>query len=299
MVSSDRPLVRVLLVDDNPVDVLVVRRMLAKARNLRFHVTAVDDQAEVVWRLDSGDYAVCLMDRCLGPHDGLDLLDRHVRTSDTTPIIMLTGMDDAASDLAALEKGAADFVPKEEMSPSTLERSIRYALKHRKLQEHLRALAEIDPVTGLRSRMGFDRHLEQAARRSREHGSKLGLIYIDLDRFKPINDRLGHAAGDLVLRHVADCLQRSSPPRTIVARVGGDEFAMLLPNVEGSSALEAICRRAAGTVAAPFELHQETVSVSASFGVAVFPDDAGDLGELVERADQAMYAAKRGQSAAA
>jgi len=299
VLGRGRQPVRVLLVDDNPVDVLVVRRMLAKAKNLAFEIESVDDAASARANLDSGAFDVCLMDRCLGAVDGIELVRDHVRTCDTTPIIMLTGMDEESSDLAAMENGAIDFVPKEELSPCALERSIRYALKNRLLQDRLRAMAELDPVTGLRSRTGFERQLRQNASKAQRDGSKFGLLYIDLDRFKPINDQLGHAAGDLVLRHIADCLERRAPPAAAVCRIGGDEFAILLTDLEDASILDDTISRALLAVEAPFEIHRETVSVSASFGASVYPDDATDLDELVQIADLAMYAAKRERRAQA
>ena len=286
---------RVLLVEDNPVDVLIVRRMLAKAKNVHFEIVAVDDEASAWVRLDSGEFDVCLMDRALGLADGLELVEHHVRTTDTTPIIMLTGIDDEASDIAAMERGAADFMPKEEMSPCTLERSIRYVLKNRRLQDGLRAMAELDPVTGLSSRAGFERELIRTTDRAAREASKVGLLYIDLDRFKPINDRLGHAAGDLVLRRVADCLQRISPPGSCVSRVGGDEFAIIVPSIGDGANLEELQARLAAAVEEPFEVHGESVSISASFGGALYPDDATETAPLVEAADLAMYEAKRGR----
>ena len=291
--------VRVLLVEDNPVDVLIVRRMLAKSKTLYFDIVAVDDHTTARAHLDSGEFDICLMDRALGLIDGLELVEGHVRTNDKTPIIMLTGMDDVASDIAAMERGAADFVPKEEMSPCTLERSIRYVLKNRRLQDRLRAMAELDPVTGLRSRAGFDRELAQATTSADQDQDKVGLLYIDLDRFKPINDRLGHAAGDLVLRHVADCLQRASSPGAFVSRVGGDEFAIILPAVTTRGTLSEICERLGAAVEQVFEVHGESVSISASFGAALFPDDATEPRALVEAADLAMYEVKRERQAEA
>jgi diguanylate cyclase (GGDEF)-like protein len=151
--------------------------------------------------------------------------------------------------------------------------------------------AESDPLTGVFNRRGFERELRRAAAYVRRYGGNAALVYLDLDRFKPINDRHGHAAGDAVLEAVAAALLGSVRASDTVARVGGDEFAVLLWNLTGEAArhkADAI-ERTIAAMAVPWG--GETLAVGASAGIAVLAADT-DLVELVARADAAMYARK-------
>ena len=152
--------------------------------------------------------------------------------------------------------------------------------------------AERDPLTGIFNRRGFERELKRAAAHVRRYGGSAALVYLDLDGFKPVNDRHGHAAGDVVLKAVAAALLASVRASDSAARIGGDEFAVLLWNLTGEAArskADAIERTIAGTLV-PWG--GQTVAVGATAGVAVLDADS-DVMELVARADAAMYARKR------
>jgi diguanylate cyclase (GGDEF)-like protein len=152
--------------------------------------------------------------------------------------------------------------------------------------------AERDPLTGVFNRRGFERELERAAAYVRRYGGNAALVYLDLDRFKPVNDRHGHAAGDAVLEAVAAALLGTVRASDTVARIGGDEFAVLLWNLTGEAArnkADAIERTIAGT-AVPWR--GQTLAVGATAGIAILTADA-EVMELVARADAAMYARKR------
>jgi diguanylate cyclase (GGDEF)-like protein len=152
--------------------------------------------------------------------------------------------------------------------------------------------AERDPLTGIFNRRGFERELGRAAAHVRRYGGNAALVYLDLDGFKPVNDRHGHAAGDAVLKAVAAALLGSVRASDMVARIGGDEFAVLLWNLTDAAArnkADAIEHMIAET-AVPWG--GQTVMVGATAGIAVLTADS-DVMELVARADAAMYARKR------
>ncbi len=156
----------------------------------------------------------------------------------------------------------------------------------------LEAKADIDPLLDIINRRGFERELRRSLAYVRRYGTMAALIYLDLDRFKPVNDRYGHAVGDSVLRAVAATLQRTVRESDVVARLGGDEFAALLWNVTETQA----AAKAAGLEAAIAEtriVHDgATISVGVSAGLAMLlPLDAP--AEVIARADLAMYARKR------
>jgi diguanylate cyclase (GGDEF)-like protein len=151
--------------------------------------------------------------------------------------------------------------------------------------------AMTDPLTGLYNHRHVQEHLDTAVREAREAGSQLSVLFCDLDRFKDLNDRLGHAAGDEVLRNVAEILGRSVRPSDVAARYGGDEFAVVLTGI-GCDLAGPIAERIRSTVEAA-ALGAANEALTISIGVAALGDDVGTKEELLERADRAMYAAKR------
>ncbi len=158
-------------------------------------------------------------------------------------------------------------------------------------QEILR-LAYEDALTGLPNRARLLTRIEQALGTARATGGRLAVLLLDLDRFKGVNDTLGHVAGDSVLRQVADRLRTALRDGDTVARLGGDEFAIVLPGADREGS-RAVARAVATTLRAPIEFEGQPIDVSASIGVALFPDDGNDAGTLMRRADIVMYVAKR------
>jgi diguanylate cyclase (GGDEF)-like protein/PAS domain S-box-containing protein len=160
-------------------------------------------------------------------------------------------------------------------------------------RERIATLAYSDPLTGLANRTSLGPSLEQAVQRSRRRGSKLAVIFIDLDGFKPINDLHGHHAGDALLAEVADRLRAHLRASDLVARLGGDEFLVVLEEVQELAPVETVAKKLLGEMRRPFTLPGAEVGVTASIGISVFPDDAADAAALMKHADSAMYAAKQ------
>jgi diguanylate cyclase (GGDEF)-like protein len=155
----------------------------------------------------------------------------------------------------------------------------------------LEARAELDPLTEVFNRRGFERELKRVMAYVERYGGSVALVYLDLDDFKPVNDRYGHAAGDVVLRAIASALTRCVRASDAVARLGGDEFVLLLWNLSERAALTKAesLERAIAAQAVP--IGQATISVGASAGVTMLAH--GDtLTDVLARADAAMYARK-------
>jgi diguanylate cyclase (GGDEF)-like protein len=155
----------------------------------------------------------------------------------------------------------------------------------------LEARVDIDPLTDVLNRRGFERELKRSLAYAKRYGTSAALIYVDLDGFKPVNDRHGHAAGDAVLRAVAAALTRSVRASDVVARVGGDEFAVLLWNVEDAAAAAKAAALEDAVYATPVQWGGSTLVVGASAGVALL-GALDTAAEVLERADAAMYARK-------
>jgi len=162
-----------------------------------------------------------------------------------------------------------------------------------KATETIRRMALSDPLTGLANRAHFTHELERAIADARRHGDALGVLFLDLDDFKPVNDRLGHAAGDQVLIDLATNVRSGLRTTDTVARMGGDEFAVILPRMSGTESVSAAVRKIAMRVATPTLIAGEYISVTASIGAALFDAERDDADTLLAKADSAMYQAKR------
>lgn len=152
--------------------------------------------------------------------------------------------------------------------------------------------ASHDSLTGLPNRFEFFRRLKSGIVESRDRGQKLGLAYIDLDGFKPVNDDHGHHAGDEILKVVARRMQEVLRMSDTVARLGGDEFALILPGIRVPHDLDVVLPKVLEAISQPVNVGSFDVRVHGSIGVALFPDHSEDIDELCRYADQAMYKAK-------
>jgi len=160
--------------------------------------------------------------------------------------------------------------------------------------QQLDRVAHHDTLTGLPNRLLFNDRLAQAISQARRGPSQFALLYLDLDRFKQVNDRLGHFVGDELLQAVAHRIRQQVRESDTVARIGGDEFAIILPNIVKSEEATTVAKKIINTLTDPFLLcsHKQEVRIGASIGIAIYPSDAPDADELVKLADAAMYSAK-------
>jgi diguanylate cyclase (GGDEF)-like protein len=166
--------------------------------------------------------------------------------------------------------------------------------ERRRLSRHLAQQANHDPLTHLPNRRFFTDWLAYALAQARRDNAHLGLLYIDIDGFKTVNDRRGHKAGDAVLAEIARRFRESSRESDVLARWGGDEFALAVPHARDGREVAALAQRLIASLTDPARAPIADVPIGASIGVAFFPDDAGDVAGLVAAADDAMYVAKRG-----
>ena len=172
----------------------------------------------------------------------------------------------------------------------------RVETMHTALRHAVRA-AEEDGLTGLSTRAVLWDRLNHDIATSARRGSRLAVIFMDLDGFKAINDRWGHAAGDLVLRHVAARLSLVVRAGDTLCRIGGDEFVLVCCDVAGSDA-GPVLDKIRDALRAPCMVDGNALAVTASIGASIYPEDGDDAGVLVSKADAAMYATKRGRHAA-
>ena len=198
--------------------------------------------------------------------------------------------------MRAVQGGAQDCMRKEEAQPSILLRSVSYAIERHRLLDALRSLSLIDGLTDLYNRRGFNDLGEQYLKLALRSSRSVSLIYLDIDRFKTINDTLGHHVGDRALLCVADTLRDTFRRSDIVARMSGDEFAVLAFETSEENA-ETLVERLRTELRELNETTRERFQLSVSIGLARNDGDSAlHLDELLKQADAAMYQEKRGKS---
>lgn len=178
------------------------------------------------------------------------------------------------------------------------ERITHYALvlsdisELKRSQDELEYIANHDPLTHLPNRALFHQQLEQAIHRSKRINLKGALFFLDLDRFKNINDTLGHHVGDDLLFQVAERLRQTAREEDMIARIGGDEFTLVIENLHRAEDAARVAKNLLKTFSAPFPLKGYELDISASIGISIFPDDGDEISLLTKQADSAMYSAK-------
>ena len=169
--------------------------------------------------------------------------------------------------------------------------------ERRKAEQRIRYLARIDALTKVPNRMQFQHLLQRAIARANRSKKSLGLLYIDIDNFKEINDTFGHLAGDATLETVATRLNKALPPESVIGRLAGDEFAVIIDRLEAGadvkSSIDKLARKLLDRLADPFFVQGHEVFMTASMGIAFFPSDAPNVIDLIRNADAALYHAKR------
>ncbi len=281
------------MVEDDDLDYLVVKGTLHAMPGWACEVHRAESVPGALAQLDSTAFDLCLCDYQLGSHLGTDLIRSARQRGVRIPILLLTGYDERAVDLEAMSAGADDFLAKDDVDPRRLERAIRYALGHRADKARLSRLAEQDGLTGLLNRLGFERRLRADLSPTGALPSDTGVVFVDLNRFKQVNDHYGHLAGDCLLQGVAARMQAVLEPGEAAARLGGDEFAVLTRRAPAATIVQRLARRLEAAFAMPFDLGEYgMVEASASIGAAVAGADVDTPEALLELADREMYRAK-------
>jgi diguanylate cyclase (GGDEF)-like protein len=279
---------------------LLTKASFAQFRQEKFEIDWADTYGKGLKKLLSREYTACLLDYQLGERDGLALIREAIAAGCRVPIIFLTAEKGENVDIQAMEAGALDYLIKGEINTQALERSLRYALKLGETMEALRQLATHDALTGLLNRREFDRILAEEHERARRFGRSYAIVTLDLDHFKSVNDKYGHPAGDLVLTTAAQRISRQLRSVDRFARIGGEEFAIVLTEVDHVTASEVAKRIVEMMARVPIPLADGTqLPVTLSAGSASMPKNAADTVGLVRIADKALYEAKtRGRNRA-
>jgi len=164
--------------------------------------------------------------------------------------------------------------------------------ERKRAEEQIQTLAYFDPLTGLANRTLARDRLSQSLAAAKRHRERMGILYLDIDSFKIVNDCLGHSVGDELLQHIAKRLRCCAREEDTIARLGGDEFLIALGPIETYSDVAVIAERIARELTPPFDLHGHSFTVTSSIGISIFPDHGENVETLIKNADAAMYASK-------
>ncbi len=285
--------IKLLVVDDDDVDRERIRRMITSS-DIDVDINEANSAQDSISYLNNFDYDCVIVDYRLGAVDGLSLLsDIRKNMGKQCAVIMITGLGDEKVAAEAMRLGASDYLVKSQLKSPLLLNAILSAVNRSKLEKKLHKLAHYDALTGLVSRHLLIDRLNLAVSSFNPNQPLSAVAFIDLDSFKPINDSYGHEAGDLVLKEVASRIAMVLNLKDTIARVGGDEFALILNKVDSQEEAEIILKRVLIILSAPFDVNNEQyLRISASIGAVFIDQDAVDPETLLRRADQSMYLAK-------
>lgn len=282
----------ILIAEDEPVSRL---RLQTTLQRWGYTVTTAVDGVEALQRLEKADRpGIAILDRMMPNVDGLAVC-RSIRATAThgyTYVILLTSLDGEEEMVEGFDAGADDYITKP-FRIHELRARIRTGVRIVELHQQLTAAAMHDPLTGLLNRRAFFEIFEKEVARARRQQSSLGLLMVDLDHFKQINDRYGHPAGDAVLREAARRLRARVRSTDIVGRYGGEEFVLALPGC-GLKQAVTIAEHLRDSIGnQPFDVSTAQLSMTTSVGV-VTTWDMAEAGHLLKTADEALYRAKAG-----
>jgi diguanylate cyclase (GGDEF)-like protein len=282
---------KILLVEDDADDADFLRVALSQ-RDLSVSVTRAGLIKDAVAALDTDQFDVVLLDLNLPDGRGAECVEKIQQADAIVPIVVLSGHGDEDYAVEILNRGVQDYLIKWEGDGRTILRAIRYAIERKRAELRLNYLARYDSLTRIPNRQYLCDQLGQATTRALRRGTTMALLSLDLDRFKMVNETLGHEAGDVLLREVVQRLTGNVREGDVLARLGGDEFAVLLEDVEGPLQVETVARNIGRSFQEPFEVAGRQVSVTASVGITVCPADGTDPVALLNNAGIAMYRAK-------
>lgn len=291
----------ILLVDDDVIDREIIKRALKNDDEicLLYEASSAKKGLEVA---ETMQFDILLLDYKMPKTDGIEMIMelRSRPNLGETAIIMISASDNEELALSCLQAGAQDFLAKDEISPIKLKRAIIQAKKRFEMEKKLydsfcqiRELAEKDPLTGLSNRHYFEEALKVSLSNNKRLQGNIALLMLDLDHFKNVNDTYGHDIGDKLLKDVTKRMKECLRGNELFGRIGGDEFAILITNLQFIEDAAIIVQRIINVLDEPFYIENHQIQCGVSIGIAMYPYNANSAETLTKYADIAMYRAKK------
>jgi diguanylate cyclase (GGDEF)-like protein len=285
--------VKILFIDREHGEYLLIADILTHVRHVNYELTWCHQLEAALPKVLSQEYDVILLDYYWGDQNARDLLNAARVQACQTPIVVMTDEMETEVDREAIRAGASDYMIKGQIDSQLLERTLRYAIERKQTELHLARLAHYDPLTEIPNRILFRDRLEHAIRLAERDKTFFTLMFIDLNGFKQVNDTFGHDAGDALIRICAERLSDSMRRSDSVARMGGDEFTLLLQNIDNNTDVAHIAQKVIESISLPAQINGYEVVVGCSIGIASYPQAGQDADTLLKNADIAMYKAKQ------
>jgi diguanylate cyclase (GGDEF)-like protein len=282
----------VLLVEDSLIDAQLIRRLLRRVTSSYYRVTHVRTVNDAVLSAEDLVPDVILADLNLPDSRGTQTVASLQTSYPDIPLVIVSAWEDEAISLRSVKAGAQDYLVKGHIDGANLHRVIRYAIERKRTELELVRLAHFDQLTSLPNRTLLRERVDHALARAMRAGSGVATLILDMDRFKEINDMLGHEIGDKLLVEAARRIRANVRDQDTVARLGGDEFAVVLEGVSEAKEVLPVIERIIDSLGELTEIDGHEVSSSISVGIAMYPENGNDLSELLRAADLAMYQAK-------
>lgn len=287
---------RILIVDDEPANVQLLEQMLGEAGYRR--LTSTIDPHAVCALHRANNYDLILLDLQMPGMDGFQVMAglKEIESDAYLPVLVITAQP--SEKLRALARGAKDFVTKPfdlAEVKMRIHNMLEVRLLYKQLERHncaLESLALHDTLTGLPNRRLLMDRLSLAIAHANRHSGTMAVLYLDLDGFKQVNDTFGHDVGDALLCMVADRLVGTVRKMDTVARIGGDEFVIVLAELSESDDVAKLVSKVIAAVSLPYRIQGNSVGISASVGVSIYPTHGQDVETLMKCADLALYEAK-------
>jgi diguanylate cyclase (GGDEF)-like protein len=284
--------IKVLLIEDNEADTRLLKELLYDAVPEKHIITSVTNSVDGLELLEEKYFDIVITDLNLPDTKNLDIISCIQSVNRQIPIVVLSGQSDEELALEVVQMGAQDYLVKGQGDGHLINRVIDYSIERKRGVQELSYLANYDSLTGLANRMLFRERLDRALIRADRSSTLVSLFVIDLDRFKNVNDTLGHDAGDHLLIQVAERLKSCTREGDTVSRLGGDEFTIVMEDLKNVDDAILIADKVLDFMKKPFDINSHEIFVTPSIGITVYPLDDKDAGNLFVNADSAMYQAK-------
>ncbi len=289
--------VKILVADDSLTFLSMISESLT---HLGHEVIQASNGDEVLTLFQTSQPDLVILDVVMGGMGGFECarLIRQISPDDWIPIIFLSSSITDESIAKGIDAGGDDYLTKP-CSDITLEAKIkamqriaqmRQQLLHK--TDELKRISSTDTLTGLFNRFQFEKIIREKMAAAARHQFNLALLFVDVDHFKGINDTFGHGVGDLLLKDVANRLLKHTRMDDFVARIGGDEFVIILSQIDNSHAACEVAEKLINELSQDYQLDGREIKITASIGVTCYPEQDGDVATVIQNADIAMYAAK-------
>ncbi len=290
--DEEREFRDVLLVEDSLIDAQLIRRLLRRVTSSYYRVTHVRTLNDAVLSAEDLVPDVILADLNLPDSRGTQTVASLQTSYPDIPLVIVSAWEDEAISLRSVKAGAQDYLVKGHIDGANLHRVIRYAVERKRTELELVRLAHFDQLTSLPNRTLLRERVDHAIARAMRSGSGVATLILDMDRFKEINDMLGHEIGDKLLVEAARRIRASVRDQDTVARLGGDEFAVVLEGVSEAKEVLPVIERIIASLGEVTQIGGRELNSSISIGIAMYPENGNNLSELLRAADLAMYQAK-------